>query len=166
MDKSLKTFIYNTYLFYNRFSASSSHDNHLHNSRFAEFYELESLLSSAMDGAGLLLAESRFSRLLRVKSIATRQELGNVLICGPSRSGKTLLQDSQLLTWKHSAIVNDIKGELFAHTAGLRALYGDVFVFDPVAGVGNRYDPLQGREKECELYASAKHLLYDPNDKD
>jgi type IV secretory pathway TraG/TraD family ATPase VirD4 len=35
-------------------------------------------------------------------------------------------------------VVNDIKGELFAQTAGYRATLGQVFVFDPT-GVGNRF---------------------------
>src|SRR3954452_5448470 len=43
--------------------------------------------------------------------------------------------------------------------------YGRVFVIDPT-GVGNKYDPLQGRETEDDLYDSAKHLLYEPNERD
>jgi type IV secretion system protein VirD4 len=66
---------------------------------------------------------------------------------------------SQLLTWRHSVIVNDIKGDLFAQTAGYRSTLGKVFCLDPT-GVGHRFDPLSGRETEDALYSSAAHLLY------
>ncbi len=39
----------------------------------------------------------------------------------PTRGGKGLLATSQLLSWQHSVIVNDIKGELFQQTAGYRS---------------------------------------------
>jgi type IV secretion system protein VirD4 len=101
-----------------------------------------------------------------VRPQKNRQELGNLLICAPPRSGKTLLAVSQLLTWQHSAIVNDIKGELYQQTAGYRSTLGNVYVIDPVAGVGHRYDPFAGRESERQLYALAKHLLFDAADRE
>jgi type IV secretion system protein VirD4 len=63
-----------------------------------------------------------------------------MLICAPTRAGKGLLAVSQLLTWKGSVIVNDIKGDLFTQTAGYRSTLGKVFVIDPT-GLGNRYTP-------------------------
>jgi type IV secretion system protein VirD4 len=72
---------------------------------------------------------------------------------------------SQLLTWHHSVIVNDTKGELFAQSAGFRSLLGPVYVLDPT-GVGHRYDPLQGKETEDALYSSAANLLHDADEKD
>jgi hypothetical protein len=45
-----------------------------------------------------------------------------------SGGGKGLLAVSQLLTWPHSVIVNDIKGDLFETTAGDRAKRGPVVV--------------------------------------
>src|SRR5207245_3746815 len=96
-----------------------------------------------------------------VTCMSTRQrsELGNVLSVAQTRSGKGLLAVSQLLTWHHSVIVNDIKGELFAQTAGFRSLLGPVYVLDPT-GVGHAYNPLQGKATEDALYSSAAHLLY------
>jgi type IV secretion system protein VirD4 len=69
------------------------------------------------------------------------------------------------LTWPHSAVVVDIKGELYEATAGYRKTLGPVFVIDP-EGVGNRFDPLAGRMTERQLYASAKDLLYQAGERD
>jgi type IV secretory pathway TraG/TraD family ATPase VirD4 len=48
-------------------------------------------------------------------------------------------------------------------TAGYRATLGTVFVIDP-QGVGNRFDPLMGKQTEDELLSSATHLLYKPDE--
>jgi len=74
-----------------------------------------------------------------------------------------LLAVSQLLTWRHSVIVNDIKGELFDQTAGYRKTLGKVFVIDP-NGVGHRYDPLLGKTTEKDLLSAATHLLHRPDE--
>src|SRR4051794_40044662 len=132
---------------------------HLHVARFARLDELATLASPRPRRFGLLLGRTRFRQLLHVTPTKTRRELGNVLVVAPTRGGKGLLATSQLLTWKHSVIINDIKGELFAQTAGYRASLGKVFVIDP-SGVGHRYDPLQGKHTEYDLLSSATHLLF------
>jgi len=73
---------------------------------------------------------------------------------------RELLAISQLLTWPHSVVVVDIKGELYQTTAGYRATLGNVFVLDP-QGYGHRYDPLRDCTDEDALYAAAKNLLFD-----
>jgi type IV secretion system protein VirD4 len=88
-----------------------------------------------------------------------------VLVVAPTRGGKGLLATSQLLTWPHSVIVNDIKGDLFTQTAGYRATLGKVYVIDPT-GIGNRYDPLRGKHTDLELKSIAKSLLYKPDEGD
>lgn len=138
----------------------------LHSAHFARHHELSELLAAAVDNEpSLLLAESRFNQILRVRPTRTRRELGNMLICAPTRGGKGLLAVSQLLSWKHSVVVNDIKGELYNQTAGFRATLGPVFVIDP-QGVGHRYDPLSGKQTEDELYSIATQLLFRPNEAD
>ena len=62
--------------------------------------------------------------------------------------------------------MNDIKGELYRATAGYRATLGPVYVIDPVAGVGHRYDPFAGRTTERQLATLAHHLLFDPQDRE
>ena len=98
-------------------------------------------------------------RVLRVRPTRARRELGNLLVVAPTRGGKGLLATSQLLTWRASVVVNDIKGELFAQTAGYRSTLGPVYVIDPT-GIGHRYDPLLGKKTEDELLSSATHLLF------
>ncbi len=117
---------------------------------------------------GLLLGTRRLllsKRLVTVRKTKHRPELGNLLIVAPTRSGKGLLAVSQLLTWHHSVIVNDIKGDLFTQTAGFRSLLGPVYVLDPT-GVGHAYDPLQGKVTEDALYSSAAHLLHQAEEQD
>ena len=56
-----------------------------------------------------------------------------MLACGPTGSGKTLLITSQLYTWPFSAVVNDVKGEIWNLTGRYRASLGPVYVVDPIA---------------------------------
>jgi type IV secretion system protein VirD4 len=86
-----------------------------------------------------------------------------MLVVAPTRGGKGLLAVSQLLSWKHSVIVNDIKGDLFTQTAGYRASLGRVLVIDPT-GIGNRYDPIAGKRTEDELLSAATQLLHKPDE--
>src|SRR5258708_8506140 len=134
----------------------------LHRARFARTHELWPLFSSSFVPDGLLRGRRRWllsKPMVTVRKTKQRTEIGNLLIVAPTRSGKGLLAVSQLLTWHHSVIVNDIKGDLFTQTAGFRSLLGPVYVLDPT-GVGHRYDPLQGKATEDALYSSAAHLLH------
>jgi type IV secretion system protein VirD4 len=147
-----------------RIAGFFSADTKLHNSCFARLHELKSLLSDKFDETSLLLGIGGFNRVLQVTSTEERRELGNVLIDAPSRGGKTMLLETQLKVWPHSVIVNDPKGELFTKTAGYRK-NNNIYVFDPT-GKGNRYNPLLGKTTEDDLYAVAKTLLHEPNEKD
>src|SRR5947209_6277195 len=134
----------------------------IHRARFAHGHELAELLQKAPCSDGVLLGTKRlfcfWKRFVAVRPITKRREIGNTLIVGPTRSGKGLLATSQLLSWKHSVIVNDIKGELFHATAGYRSTLGDVYVIDPT-GIGHSYDPLLEKKTEDELLSAATHLL-------
>jgi hypothetical protein len=55
--------------------------------------------------------------VLSVRSTPKRRELGNIFVDALTRGGKGLLAISQLLTWPHSVVVVDIKGELYEATA-------------------------------------------------
>jgi type IV secretion system protein VirD4 len=77
----------------------------------------------------------------------------------PTRGGKGLLAIAQILTWPHSSVILDIKGELYEATAAyLRQRGHKIMVVDP-RGVGHQYDPLLGKSTERELYTVAKYLL-------
>ena len=55
----------------------------------------------------------------------------------------------KLLTWPHSAVVYDIKGELYRLTAGYRATLGPVYVLDPT-GVGHQAEEANAQEPRQE----------------
>src|SRR5215468_127483 len=132
----------------------------LYSDRFAHAHELNPLIHPDWENkAGLLAGISRFNQVLSVRSTPKRRELGNILVDALTRGGKGLLAISQLLTWPHSVVVVDIKGELYFATAGFRRTLGPAYVIDP-EGIGHRFDPLYGRYTERQLYAVAKYLLY------
>src|SRR3546814_4679731 len=57
-----------------------------------------------------------------------------------------------LLTWPGSCIVHDIKGENWGLTAGLRAGFGRVLLFDPTNTASAAYNPLlEVRRGEWEV---------------
>lgn len=67
----------------------------------------------------------------------------HVLCFAPTRSGKGVgLVIPTLLTWPHSTIVHDIKGENFHLTSGWRARFGSVLLFDPTNPASAAYNPL------------------------
>jgi hypothetical protein len=161
----IKRFLDDIFLALSWLASLFSHRKHLHNSRFASLYELSSLISNSLDKTetSLLLGVTHLGQILRVRPIKTRRELGNLLLVAPTRAGKGLVAVSQLTTWPHSVIVNDIKGDLFTQTTGYRSTLGKVFCLDPT-GRGHRFDPLHGRKTEDELLSSATHLLYKPDE--
>src|SRR2546423_5930572 len=140
-------------------------DKRLHRARYARLDELSSITSRNPDPTSLLIGVNRLKQFLLVRPTKTRRELGNMLIVAPTRGGKGLLATSQLFTWQHSVIVNDLKGDLFTQTAGYRATLGEVFVIDPT-GVGHRYDPLLSKTTEDQFYSAAARLLFKPLEPD
>ena len=132
----MKKLLYNLSVFSNILNKAFGHNNHLHNARFAKINELKELtIDDFNEKTTLLIGKDKFDQILRVSSNVNRRELGNFLAVAPTRGGKGLLATSQLLSWKGSVIVNDIKGDLFAQTAGYRSTLGNVYVIDPT-GVG------------------------------
>ncbi len=67
----------------------------------------------------------------------------HVLCFAPTRSGKGVgLVVPTLLTWPHSAIVHDIKGENWTLTSGFRATFGRTLLFDPTDPRSAAFNPL------------------------
>ena len=90
----------------------------------------------------------------------------HVLCFAPTRSGKGVgLVVPSLLTWPGSAIVHDIKGENWQLTAGFRARYGRVLLFDPTNPNSSAYNPLlEVRRGEWEVrdVQNIADILVDP----
>jgi type IV secretion system protein VirD4 len=87
----------------------------------------------------------------------------HVLCFAPTRSGNGVgLVVPTLLTWPGSAIVHDIKGENWGLTAGWRARFGRVLLFDPTNTKSTAYNPLlEVRRGEWEVRDVAD-VLVDP----
>jgi type IV secretion system protein VirD4 len=90
----------------------------------------------------------------------------HVLCFAPTRSGKGVgLVVPSLLTWPGSCIVHDIKGENWGLTAGLRASFGRVLLFDPTNTESAAYNPLlEVRRGEWEVrdVQNVADVLVDP----
>jgi type IV secretion system protein VirD4 len=90
----------------------------------------------------------------------------HVLCFAPTRSGKGVgLVVPTLLTWPGSAIVHDIKGENWTLTAGWRARFGRVVLFDPTNAASAAYNPLlEVRRGEWEVrdVQNIADVLVDP----
>ena len=90
----------------------------------------------------------------------------HVLCFAPTRSGKGVgLVVPSLLTWPGSCIVHDIKGENWGLTAGLRAGFGRVLLFDPTNTTSAAYNPLlEVRRGEWEVrdVQNVADVLVDP----
>ena len=90
----------------------------------------------------------------------------HVLCFAPTRSGKGVgLVVPTLLTWPGSAIVHDIKGENWTLTAGWRARFGRVLLFDPTNTASAAYNPLmevRRGEREVRDVQNIADVLVDP----
>jgi type IV secretion system protein VirD4 len=90
----------------------------------------------------------------------------HVLSFAPTRSGKGVgLVVPTLLTWPGSAIVHDIKGENWQLTAGWRARFGRVLLFDPTNPASAAYNPLlEVRRGDAEVrdVQNIADILVDP----
>jgi len=90
----------------------------------------------------------------------------HVLCFAPTRSGKGVgLVVPTLLTWPGSAIVHDIKGENWQLTAGFRARFSRVLLFDPTNAASAAYNPLlEVRRGDTEVrdVQNVADILVDP----
>jgi type IV secretion system protein VirD4 len=90
----------------------------------------------------------------------------HVLCFAPTRSGKGVgLVVPTLLTWPGSAIVHDIKGENWQLTAGWRARFGRVLLFDPTNAASAAYNPLlevRRGDSEVRDVQNIADILVDP----
>lgn len=90
----------------------------------------------------------------------------HVLCFAPTRSGKGIgLVIPTLLTWPASAIVHDIKGENWQLTAGFRARFGTVLLFDPTNPDSTAYNPLlevRRGDREVRDVQNIADILVDP----
>ena len=97
----------------------------------------------------------------------------HILTYAPTRSGKGVgLVIPTLLSWKHSCVITDLKGELWAMTAGWRQkhAYNKVIRFEPATLKNSaRWNPLDeirvGTESEVGDVQNLATLVVDPDGK-
>jgi type IV secretion system protein VirD4 len=135
----------------------------LYNSDWATGSELHDLMLSVTDSfhapiRNALLIAVLHHKLLGIKPSHVRPELGHVLVCGPTRSGKSLHLICNLINWSGSTVVVDIKGELHRLTSGHRSRFSNVVVLDP-SGVGHRYDPFVDIGNSAEALQTAAEVV-------
>jgi type IV secretion system protein VirD4 len=96
---------------------------------------------------------------------------GHVLVMAPTRSGKGVgVVVPTLLTWPHSTLVHDLKGENWQLTAGARRAMGHICLkFDPTdaSGASVKYNPLEQVRlrtvHEAEDVQNIVHMIVDPD---
>jgi type IV secretion system protein VirD4 len=90
----------------------------------------------------------------------------HVIAVAPTRSGKGVgLVVPTLLTWPHSAVVHDIKGENWSLTAGWRSRFSHCLLFDPTNPLSARFNPLLEVRKgamEVRDVQNIADILVDP----
>src|SRR5918912_3737932 len=153
----------NVNIFMSRVGSLRGEARRLHHARFARPHELHPLVSHSLDEEALLIGRTHLGGIYRVRKTAKRRELGNMMVVAPPRHGKSQLAKNQLLTWPHSVVAVDMKGELYQDTGGFRSTLGPVYVID-LRGLGHQYDPLRDCTDEESLYDAAKNILYDPHE--
>jgi len=141
-------------------------DKKLFPARLAYKHELNDLEITEFNGNHLHIGEGEYGQVYSVKPTKKRQHLGNMIKLGTTRCGKSTAELCQIVDWEGSEIIFDIKREIYPQVAGYLATRGLVLNIDLSRGLGNQYDPLQGHTSERELHKLAKHLVYDPHDKE
>src|SRR5918999_224542 len=134
--------------------------------RLAYKHELSTIEITAFAGNHLLIGEGEYGQVYAVQPTETSPELGNMIKLGTTRYGKSSAELCQIVDWNGSEIIFDIKYEIEPLVAGYLESRGRVITIDLSQGLGGQYDPLQGHTKDRELHKLAKHLVYDPNDKE
>lgn len=104
------------------------------------------------------------------KKLLTYDGPEHQLVAGASQSGKGVGHViPTLLTWEYSALVYDIKGELWERTAGYRQRLGHVAYFNPTCRYSLRFNPLWEIRKGLSEIRDVQNLvevLVGPTDAD
>jgi len=90
----------------------------------------------------------------------------HVMCFAPTRSGKGVgLVIPTLLSWPHSAVIHDIKGENWQLTAGWRSRFSHCLLFNPTDPASAKYNPLLEVRKgplEVRDVQNIADILVDP----
>ena len=133
-----------------------------YDAHFATPRELRPLMDNPMQGNGVMIGYA-YRELLTVRpGTAGKSEIGHFMWVGPNRSGKGLSITSNLLQWEGSAIVTDIKGEIFEATAAYRrdVLGQRIVVLNPSSEErSHRFDPFLEMETDEQIFSAASAFM-------
>ncbi|WP_304350876.1 type IV secretory system conjugative DNA transfer family protein [Comamonas testosteroni] len=127
---------------------------HPHHPKYAQRYQPVMLRQGWKSGFRSIHKRDKHGRLMYqpkksvVKKVKIMRDGGNTHLFAfcPTRSGKGVgMVIPTLLTWRHSVMVNDPKGEAYALTSGFRKSCGQSIIkFEPACtdGTGARWNPL------------------------
>ena len=126
-------------------------------SRWATRREVEK--AGLFDAAGVFLG--------RLKGRYLRHDGPEHVMCfAPTRSGKGVgLVIPTLLSWPHSAVIHDIKGENWQLTSGWRSKFSHCLLFNPTDPASAKYNPLLEVRKgrfEVRDVQNIADILVDP----
>lgn len=136
-----------------------------YDAHFATPKELDPLKNDPLAGDGVMVGFG-YKDLLAVRpGLSGKKELGHFMWVGPNRSGKGLSITSNLTTWRGSAVIVDIKGEIAEATAGYRrdVLGQKVIILNPSDGErSHQYDPFAELETDNQIFSAAVAFM-NPN---
>ncbi len=120
---------------------------------------------SEITNSGLFDPDGVF--LGRLKSQYLRHDGPEHVMCiAPTRSGKGVgLVIPTLLSWPHSAVIHDIKGENWQLTSGWRSKFSHCLLFNPTDPASAKYNPLLEVRKgrfEVRDVQNIADILVDP----
>jgi type IV secretion system protein VirD4 len=115
--------------------------------------------------AGMLYLHTRRRNERAVYGVDAGPEGRHAVLVVPTGLGKGLWSTTQLLTWSGSAIVNDLKGDLYPQTAGWRKNLGPAYVLNASTPI-HRFDPAAHARSEDDLRPLAFAICQDPADPD
>jgi len=142
----------------------------VYTSKWAEPKDLGAYLQpQTLDATAVLFAATQAGLLGVRPGSGGRREYGHVLFCGPTRSGKSVALNANLAQWGGSAVLLDIKGELYRQTAGVRSQRGEVFLLSTEGkGLGGvQYDPIKQLAYSDEgLRTAAEIILHSEQDRE
>lgn len=142
----------------------------LHGSaRWADINDIKQM--GLLSNEGVIVGAFEEKKFLRKPKKHTLIHNGpeHILTYAPTRSGKGVgLIVPSLVNWKHSVVATDIKGELWAMTAGYRhnELNNKVLKFEPAVKNSVKWNPLleirKGQPEEVSDAQSIALLIVDP----
>lgn len=142
---------------------ANNEDSPMGSSRFLSAHEAPISLKLSQLGTANGIVFGVKDRFLLCRPSSSQ---GHTLVLGAPGEGKSACHViPTLLSWKGSAVVIDIKGELYQKTSKYRQKFSRVIRFNPT-GNASRYNPIDACSTVFEAQDLARTLIPEPQDGD